>query len=172
MVLPASSEDRATVRRARGPIFRRQPKLRAAKPPSCDRRPELSTAELAFRVYATFRAHPHVSNVLTHISRAKWIEVEQAINSILDPATTIDGLSPLAQNIIDLMAAERGITGKILKPYFHAILHKLVEPHRAERLIGHIEALFRELEWRALHPPPPPAPSESPQQSGQQSGQE
>lgn len=38
----------------------------------------------------------------------------------LEPTITSDGLSPLEQNIIELMCAERGITGKILKPYFHA----------------------------------------------------
>ena len=30
--------------------------------------PELSIAELAFRVRVAFRVHPHLSNVLTHIS--------------------------------------------------------------------------------------------------------
>lgn len=146
MSMSAPLEGRAIVRPARGTKFRAGPTLRAAKPPNGERRPELSTAEFAFRVYAAFRAHPHINNVLTHISRAKWIEVEQSINSILDLATTSGDLSPLGQNIIDLMAAERGITGKILKPYFHAIVQKLLEPHQAERLIRHIEALFLELE--------------------------
>ena len=84
--------------------------------------PEASTAELAFRIFAAFRAHPHINNVLTHISRAKWAEVEKSLNRILDLATTSDGLSPLEENIIELMVGERGITGKILKPYFHGRL--------------------------------------------------
>ena len=103
-------------------------------------------ARLAFRIFAAFRAHPHINNVLTHISRAKLVEVEQSLNRILDPATTSDSLSPLEQNIVDLMCAKRGITGKILKPYFQAALHRLLEPHHAERLIRHIDALFIELE--------------------------
>src|SRR5215468_9283749 len=79
-------------------------------------RVQFSTAELAFRTFAAFRAHPHINNVLTHISRANWIEVEKSLNRILDLSTTTDGLSPLEENIIELMVSERGITGKILKP--------------------------------------------------------
>lgn len=164
MTMPAALENRATVRRARSPKFRAGSRLRTAKSPNAKRHPQLSTADLAFGIYATFRSHPHISNVLTHISRARWIEVEQSIASILDPATTSDDLSPLGRNIVDLMVAERGTTGKILKPYFHAILHKLLEPHRAERLIRHVEALFLEIEWLAEHPAPPPAASESSQE--------
>ncbi len=114
-------------------------------------RAPLSTAELAFRIFAAFRAHPHISNVLTHISRSNWPQVERALNVILGPAGS--ELSPLAQNIVDLMCAERGITGKILKPYFHGALNRLVEPHRAERLIRHVEALFAETERKAKRPP-------------------
>jgi hypothetical protein len=111
----------------------------------------LSTAELAFRIFALFRGHPHISNVLTHISRSNWSQLERELNIILDPTTTTGGLSSLARNIIDLMCAERGVTGKILKPYFHAALHRLLAPVEAERLIRHIEALFLELEWKADH---------------------
>lgn len=114
---------------------------------------ELSTVELTFRIFAAFRAHPHINNVLTHISRARWGEVEQSLNRILDLSTTSEGLSPLEENIIDLMAGERGITGKILKPYFQAALRRLLEPDRAERLIRHVNALYLELEWKVQHPP-------------------
>jgi hypothetical protein len=115
-------------------------------------RAHLSTAELAFRIFAAFRAHPHISNVLTHISHSNWPQVEHALNVILDPAGR-EHLSPLAENIVDLMCAERGITGKILKPYFHGALERLVEPQRAERLIRHISALFVEIERKAKNPP-------------------
>ena len=124
-------------------------------PPSMDRSlatpARLSTAELAFRIFAVFRGHPHISNVLTHISRANWAQVERELNIILNPTTT-GGLSSLARNIVDLMCAERGVTGKILKPYFHAALHRLLGPDEAEQLIRHVEALFLELEWKADHP--------------------
>ena len=131
-------------------------------------RPELSIAELAFRVLVAFRVHPHLSNVLTHISGANWAKVERSLNSILDLATTSGSLSPLEQNIIDLMCADRGITGRIMKPYFHAVLRRVLEPDRAERLIRHINALFLELEWKAQQPtraaptqsePPSPEPA-------------
>lgn len=121
----------------------------------------LSTGELAFRTLAAFRAHPHVSNVLTHISGANWAKVEQSLNRILDVTTTSNTLSPLEQNIVDLMCGDRGTTGRIFKPYFHAILLRVLEPDRAERLIGHIYALFVEIEWKAQQPAQAvPAPSE------------
>jgi hypothetical protein len=111
------------------------------------------TAELAFRIFAAFRAHPHINNVLTHISRAKWAELEKSLNRILDLATTSDGLSSLEKNIIELMVGERGITGKVLKPYFLATLHRILEPSHAQRLIRHVDTLYLELEWKAQHPP-------------------
>jgi hypothetical protein len=113
------------------------------------------TAELAFRIFAAFRAHPHINNVFTHISRAKWAEVEKSLNHILDLATTSDGLSLLEENIIELIAGERGITGKILKPYFMAILRRILELNHAQRLMRHIDALYLELEWKARHPRAP-----------------
>lgn len=114
-------------------------------------RARLSTADLAFRVFAAFRAHPHINNVLTHISQSNWPQVEEALNVILDPSGS-ENLSSLARNIVDLMCAERGITGKILKPYFHGALKRLVEPDVAERLIRHVETLFAEAERTARGP--------------------
>lgn len=134
---------------------------------SRERRPKLSTEELAFRTFAAFRAHPHVNNVLTHISRANWAKVEQSLATILDLGTTSGSLSSLEENIIDLMCADRGVTGKILRPYFHAVLHRLLEPHQAQRIIRHIEILYLQLEWRAQHPPQlAPASSEPFEGSG------
>ena len=113
---------------------------------------QLSTAELAFRIFAAFRTHPHVNNVLTHVSRANWTQVEGALNAILDPATASDGLSPLARNIVELMCAERGITGRILKPYFQSTLFRLLGRSHAERLIRHVERLLLDLEPKAEPP--------------------
>lgn len=169
MTILARLEGRADARPVPDTMLRRAPSLQTA--PS-ERRQRLSTAELAFRIYAVFRAHPHISNVLTHISRAKWPEVEQALNLILDAATTSDRLSPLEQNVIDLMCAERGITGKILKPYFHGVLYRLLERNHAERLIRHVEGLFLDLEWKAQHPSPPaPAAHAAPKESGHERSQ-
>ncbi len=152
MSVSAQLEARAMARPARGTKLRAQARPRTTRVSKSELRPKLSTTELAFRIYASFRAHPHICNVLTHISHAKWSEVERSISSILDPATTSDGLSPLGKNIVDLMVAERGITGKILKPFFHTVLHRLVDPPQSERLIRHIEALFRDLELMTQHP--------------------
>ena len=77
---------------------------------------------------------------------------------------TSDGLSPLEENIIELMAGKRGITGKILKPYLQAALQSILEPSLAERLIRHINALYLELEWKVQHPAPPSPSSESSQE--------
>ncbi len=134
-----------------------------------ERRLEPSTPELSFRIFAAFRAHPHISNVLTHISRARWREVEQALNRIFDLSMTSDGLSPLAENIVELMVGERGVTGKILKPYFQAALRRILEPSSAERLIRHITALYLELEWKVQHPTPAPLgnePAKEPDRGG------
>lgn len=142
-------------------------RLREFVPPDTRDRLELSTAELAFRILAAFRAHPHINNVLTHISRARWGELEQSLNRILDVSATSDGLSPLEENIIDLMAGERGVTGRILKPYFQAALRRLLEPSRAARLLRHVSALYLELECKVQHPAPPvPAANEPSKGSG------
>ena len=58
------------------------------EPRSVAARPEFPIAELAFRVLVAFRVHPHLSNVLTHISGANWAKVERSLNSIFDLATT------------------------------------------------------------------------------------
>ena len=107
MTIPLRLESRAEAQPARGTILQEY-LLGDSKLPEM--------AELAFRIFAAFRAHPHVNNVLTHISRAKWAEVEKSLNHILDLATISDDLSPLEENIVELMVGERGITGKILKP--------------------------------------------------------
>jgi hypothetical protein len=130
--------------------------------PSEKQRPKLSIKELAFRSVAALRAHPHVSNVLTHISSAKWDKVEQSLATILDLTTTSSSLSLLEENIIDLMCADRGVTGKLLKPYFRTLLYKLLEPHEAKQIIHHTEVLFLELQLKAEHPPQP-APGSSEQ---------
>lgn len=159
MTIPFRLGDQAEVQPARGPILQEY-LLPDAEIVGSGCRPELSTAELAFRIVAAFRAHPHISNVLTHISRAKWDEVEKSLGRILDLATASDGLSPLEQNIVELMVGERGITGRILKPYFLAALRRILTPGRAVRLTRHINTLYLELEWKVQHPSPAPLQSE------------
>ncbi len=71
---------------------------------------ELPVSELAAIVVSHFRAHGHICNVMTHISGARWDRVEEAIRVILDPRTGKRQMTPLAENIVDLLCAERGVT--------------------------------------------------------------
>ena len=107
---------------------------------------EIALGDLAFLVVAAFRRHPHINNVLTHISGANWQRVEQAQRAILNPLTASRDLTPLARNILDLMCADRGVTGRILKPYFRGLLARILSPQLAGLLTDHVGFLFLELE--------------------------
>jgi hypothetical protein len=105
--------------------------------------------DLVFRVVAAFRRHPHVNNVLTHIARADWRAVEQAVRAILDPCSLARDLSPLACNIVDLMCADRGVTGRILKPYYQDLLRIVLGEPAAARFIAHVGCLYLDCEAAA-----------------------
>src|SRR5664279_2421391 len=107
---------------------------------------EISVGDFAFLVVAAFRRQPHISNVLTHISGASWERVEQALRAILDPLAASRDLPPLARNIVDLMCADRGVTGRIMKPYFRDFLGKILSPCLAALLTDHVSFLFLEFE--------------------------
>ncbi|MDE2167271.1 MAG: DUF2478 domain-containing protein [Alphaproteobacteria bacterium] len=92
------------------------------------------------------RDHSHLANVLTHISRNSWGDVERALRSIFDGNVTSQDLSPLARNIVDLLCADRGVTGRIMKPYFRVFLASALPPDQARRLSAHVTKLFLELE--------------------------
>jgi hypothetical protein len=109
----------------------------------------IAPTELAFMVVAALRAHPHLSNVLTHISRGNWGQIEQAFGAILNPDTHSTRLSALARNIVDLMCADRGVTGRIFKPYYQELLSGILGKAVARRLIVNITSLFIELERKA-----------------------
>jgi hypothetical protein len=126
------------------PEHRRNGPESASGMPHDDR--EITVADLAFAVVAAFRRQPHISNVLTHISGANWGRVEQALRAILDPLTPSCDLSPLARNIVDLMSADRGVAGRILKPYFRDFLARILSPHLAALLTDHVRLLFLEFE--------------------------
>lgn len=111
-----------------------------------------SLDDLVFSLAAAFRQHAHISNVLTHISGSNWGKVEHALRSILDPRAGSCNLSPLAQNIIELMCADRGVTGRIMKPYFRRLLDAILEPEVAARFARHVTVLFLELECKTRQP--------------------
>lgn len=110
---------------------------------------EIAVGDLAFLVVAALRRQPHISNVLTHISGANWPRVEQALCAILDPLTAGGDLCPLARNIVDLMCADRGVTGRVMKPYFRGLLARILSPHLAALLIDRVTLLFLEAELRS-----------------------
>jgi len=109
---------------------------------------EFDLEDLVRTAVAIFRAHQHLNNVLTHICGARWERIAEALRIICNPLATPNDLSPLAQNIIELMCAERGVTGRILKPFFHALLGRILPAKTAAYLRAHIWQLFREMEAR------------------------
>ncbi|WP_322987741.1 MULTISPECIES: hypothetical protein [unclassified Hoeflea] len=92
-------------------------------------------------VVASFRANSHITNVMTHISGARWDHIEDALRVILDRGARPLQLSRLEANIVDLICAERGVTGRMLKPYFHSVLCRLLPPAAAASLQAHIMRL-------------------------------
>lgn len=110
---------------------------------------EISADELVFRTRVALRSHPHVNNVFTHISGGDWGRVEDSLRAIFDPMAARASLSPLTRNILDLLCAERGVTGRILKPYFRAFVYELLEPELAARIISRLAALHLGLDRTA-----------------------
>ncbi len=89
---------------------------------------EFDLSDLVYTAVVMFRSHSHMNNVLTHLCGGQWERIGQALHVILNPLATLNDLSPLAQNLVELMCADRGITGRILKPYFQALLAKVLPP--------------------------------------------
>ncbi|WEX08597.1 hypothetical protein [Chelativorans sp. AA-79] len=98
--------------------------------------------ELARALLAAFRRHPHVNNVMTHISHGQWDRVEEALRAILDPTAAAGTLSPLAINIVELIAAEQGVTGRILSLFMKELLARLLPPQEAACVQAHISGVF------------------------------
>lgn len=74
--------------------------------------------------------------------------VETVVVLFRNPLATLDDLTPLARNIVELMLAERGVTGRILKPYFCFLLAKCIPPRLSEYLIRRVCHLLMEGEPR------------------------
>ena len=114
---------------------------------------EFDLERLVQRLVAAFRWHPHINNFMTHICGAQWERIEQALRVILRPVATWGNLSPLAQNIVELMWAERGVTGRILKPYFREVLTLNLSQRVAEHLLSHFAGLSSAMKRDAFYPP-------------------
>lgn len=109
---------------------------------------EFDLEDLVRTVVAAFRSQPHVNNVLTHLCGGKWERVGQSLHITLNPLATLNDLSPLDENLIELTCAERGVTGRMLKPYFHALLAKAEPPRTAAYLRTHVLRLLLEMQAR------------------------
>jgi hypothetical protein len=97
--------------------------------------------ELAFGLVARLRADGHLSNVLTHLSAGKWSAVEEAIVAILRPRAATGRLSGLARNILELLCDDRGVTGRLMRPFFFAQIAQLAGKTQAVRLEHRIRRL-------------------------------
>jgi hypothetical protein len=115
---------------------------------SRERHSGIALTDLVETSVAAFRRHPHICNVMTHISRDRWDKIGEALHAILDPHAHHGSLSPLAENIVDLLCAESGVTGRILKPYFRDLLDRILPSELAARQGTHVGCLFMELEKR------------------------
>lgn len=105
--------------------------------------PVVDSAALVGSLVAAFRAHSHINNVMAHVSGARWDQIERALHVILDIADVPADLSRLEANIVDLLCAERGVTGRIFKPYFETLLARLLPPVPAGHLQAHVLSLHR-----------------------------
>ena len=121
----------------------REPIVRLAT----DHKADLAVSELAAVIVSHFRAHGHICNVMTHISGAQWDRVEEAICVILDPTAGKLQLTSLAENIVDLLCAERGVTGRIVKPHFEGLLRQLLPTDVAARICTHVASLGSDRSW-------------------------
>jgi hypothetical protein len=120
----------------------------AAEPvmvPATPRPPRLEAAEaraLARELVVTFRRHPHINNVLTHVALGRWERVEDALTVILAAPADAATLSPLARNLLDLLWGEAGVTGRILKPLFLDRCRRALPPARGEACVHGVAALY------------------------------
>ena len=107
---------------------------------------EIGLADLVDTTVAALRFHPHINNVMTHICGGQWERVGQTVQIIFDFRTTPKDLSPLARNIVELICAERGVTGRILKPYFRDVLARVLPAPAYESVWAHLFRLSLEID--------------------------
>ncbi len=89
---------------------------------------------LAETLSGALRRHPHLGNVLTHISSARWPRVDKALLPLLNPYREFFDVSPLTKNLLELICDNRGTTGRIMQPFFRAFLAKSVTKEEAEQI--------------------------------------
>lgn len=101
--------------------------------------------DLSFTLVALLRAEGHLCNVLTHISSGDWRAVEQAIVAILTPRASSKKLSTVARNILELACDNRGVTGRIMGPFFFNAIVRVAGKPEGKRLEKKIRRLRRRM---------------------------
>jgi hypothetical protein len=90
---------------------------------------------------SAFRNHPHINNVLTHVSFGQWDRIEAALGTLLTAPINTVPVSPLERNLLCLLWEEGGITGRIVKPFFLDVCRTSLPPSLAEHCVAGIAAL-------------------------------
>lgn len=115
---------------------------------------EASVDNFVHALVAACRNHPHLNNVLTHISVGRWDRIESALVTIFSPSTKSAALTALERNLVELLWAERGITGRIATPLFLDVCASQphsVAGHWINLIAGHEAAMATE---RSVAPTP------------------
>jgi hypothetical protein len=106
--------------------------------------PEHEARVLASVAVAAFRTHAPVRNAMMRISDGRWDRIEEALCVILDPRARRSEFTPLAENIVDLLCATRGLNGPVVKPWFRSLLDRLLPSGIAKRLCAQAVSLYGE----------------------------
>jgi len=87
------------------------------------------------------RWHPHLGNVLTHISSRKWGQVEESFAIFFDSTADASSLTPLSQNLLELICDNAGTTGRIMQPFLLTFLAQNLDDEDAARIEQRIRCL-------------------------------
>ena len=120
-----------------------------------------ASAGLTFTLVALLRADGHLCNVLTHVSSGDWRAVEQAINAIIEPPMPAQKLSNIDRNILELLCDDRGITGRIMRPFFFEAIGRVAGEAGRKRLEARIQRSRHLMSCEPQAPPAPKAPRQA-----------
>jgi hypothetical protein len=104
-----------------------------------------ASIDLAFTLVSLLRADGYLCNVLTHVSSDDWRAVERAINAILEPRTPPRRLSNIPRNLLELLCDDRGIAGRIMRPFFFAAVAQVAGTAEMKRHEARIRRLRRRI---------------------------
>lgn len=89
--------------------------------------------DLAGMLIIELRHHGHFNNVLTHIFAADWRQAEASLARLLELDNESD-LSNCEADLVALLCGERGVTGKLMRPWMAVQLRRFVPNDCADRL--------------------------------------